>query len=595
VAAGGGDIVTVVGSTDPAAERVGGACMDLRGASVGSAGCIIAVVARTTTRAQRRPLALLLGGLVIVAGVWLAGGLAAAAGWSLAWRWFAAGLVWPLVPLALLIFINPRLGLRRVAVALTLLGTGACALWWRAGLVEAATTHAMWMLSATARESAAPAPGPAREPSRPSLPVAPDREVVPGKPGESPGGGQQVADSPSPQAAGVAPVVAAGVAPVVRDGKGEPRSGSRCFRDVIKNARSDSAYGTTLVDLDGDAILDAVAIVPGESPEIRVWKGDRAGRFDATSTIAYDGGGLQLAILDGNGDGKLDVATSDYSAATVTLWLGAGDGSLRRGASQKTYRSPIGIVAADLDLDGFSDLVVSHYFHVEVMRGGKGGKLRTAPWLRLVKEPGAPDRLLTPEDILATDLTGDGLLDLVIPKGDVTSIEVWIGRGRGEFRRSAAVASCYAPAHTLVGDVIEDGSVDIAVRCGAARFELFAGDGTGGLESRGPIGPENAFGAGALVDLTGDGHLDLISTTLPGGIGSRGFDTRSGVLVVHAGDGKGGFREEDALTLDGLQHRVTAVVDIDGDEHLDIVYECFAQSPGAHLGVAFGTGCGARE
>jgi len=238
--------------------------MDLRGAGVGSAGCIVPAVARTTTRAQRRPLALLLGGLVIVAGVWLAGGLAAAAGWSLAWRWFAAALVWPLVPLALLIFINPRLGLRRVAVALTLLGTGACALWWRAGLVEAATTHAMWMLSATAPESAAPAPGPAREPSGPSLPVVPDRPVVPG---ESPGGGKQVADSPSLQPAGVAPVV--------RDGEGEPRSGSRCFRDVIKNARSDSAYGTTLVDLDGDAILDAVAIVPGESPEIRVWKGDR--------------------------------------------------------------------------------------------------------------------------------------------------------------------------------------------------------------------------------------------------------------------------------------------------------------------------------
>jgi hypothetical protein len=180
----------------------------------GPRGVSVAAVARTTTRAQRRPLALLLGGLVIVAGVWLAGGLAAAAGWSLAWRWFAAGLVWPLVPLALLIFINPRLGLRRVAVALTLLGTGACALWWRAGLVEAATTHAMWMLSATARESAAPAPGPGREPSRPSLPVAPDRAVVPGKPlelpSESPGGGQRVADGPSPQAAGVAPVVAAG-------------------------------------------------------------------------------------------------------------------------------------------------------------------------------------------------------------------------------------------------------------------------------------------------------------------------------------------------------------------------------------------------
>ena len=535
-------------------------------------------MARTTARAlKRRPLATLLAGLVVVAGMWLAGGLAAAAGWPVWALWLAAALVWPIVPVALLILISPRLGLGRVAVALTLLGAGAFAVWWRPGLVAAVTTHARWIVD--------PTPTP--------TPVAPT-QTTPHKPSEP------VKSPPAPDQPTTVPIVP--IVPIVptvpivpiAEAPVEPVARSRCFREVVKTQHSDSAYGTKLVDLDSDGILDLVAIDTADSPAIQVWRGDRGGRFHAASTLAYDGGGLQFAILDVDRDGKLDLATSDYKTASVTLWIGAGDGNFTRGASSATYRSPIGIWAADLDVDGFSDLVVAHYFHVEVLRGVKGGKLKPTPWLRLVKEPDA-GVLLTPEDIALTDLTGDGLLDLVIPKGDVTSIEVWTGRGRGSFRRTVSTTSCYAPAHALVGDVIEDGSPDVAVRCGKARMELFAGDGKGGLESRGSIGPENAFDAGALVDLTGDRHLDLIVGINPRGVDFRGFDMDGGVLSVYAGDGKGGFNEEDALTLDGFQHRVVGVVDIDGDERLDVVYECFGQIPGGHLGVAFGTGCVASD
>lgn len=64
------------------------------------------------------------------------------------------------------------------------------------------------------------------------------------------------------------------------------------------------------------------------------------------------------------------------------------------------------------------------------------------------------------------------------------------------------------------------------------------------------------------------------------------------VLAFAVGDGKGGFREVDTVAVEGFQHRVVAVVDVDGDEREDLVYECFGQSPGGHLGVAFGVGCG---
>lgn len=534
-------------------------------------------MARAKVRAPRSPLAQLFDALVVLAGMWLAGGLAAAAGWAPWLRWLAAALVFPVVPLALLILVSPRLGLQRVAVGITFAGVVACALGWRAGLVAAVTTHASWPLGTTEPATTAP---PAAKPTPTTVPTP----IPPTRPTPQPTvADPRPPDDPPPQ-------------PTAKPDPPAAPKGSRCFRDASKNAHSDSAYGTILADMDGDARLDAVAIESTDAVAIRVWKGDRDGRFTAATTQPYDGGGLHLAVLDVDRDGKLDVATSDHEQATVTLWMGAGDGSLKRGASQKTYRSPLGVLAADLDVDGFSDLVVAHYFHVEVMRGGKGGKLRSTPWLRLEKQADKPETLLTPEDIAAADLTGDGLLDLVIPKGDVTSIEVWTGRGRGSLRRAATITSCYAPSAALVGDVVEDRAADVVVHCGGAgHFELFVGDGKGGLEGRGQIGPDHALGGGALADLTGDGHLDLISPVVPGGLDAHMFDTRGGVLMVHAGDGKGNFHEVDARALDGIQHRVVAVVDIDGDEHLDVVHQCYGQSPGGHLGVAFGTGCAAND
>lgn len=365
----------------------------------------------------------------------------------------------------------------------------------------------------------------------------------------------------------------------------------RCFRAAARSDHGDFTSGTLLADLTGDGALDLVWIGSTDHAEIHVWPGDREGRFRAGVTTPYDGGGLSLAVADYDHDGHLDVATPDYDKATITVWRGAGDGTLRRSTSASTYRKPFGLWTADLDADGWADLVVAHYFHVEVHRGGPGGAMRTTPWLRLVKDAGAPTRLLTPEDVVAADFTGDGRLDLVIPKGDVTSIELWAGRGRGQFRRVTDAPACFAPSHTLVGDVIEDGHLDLAVGCGRGQLELFAGDGAGGLSSRGAIGPTGVQAAAALADLDGDGHLDLIAPTAANEVAEWFTGGAASALAILAGDGAGGFDPRGAVPLAGFRHRVIGVVDVDGDGHLDVVHECFGQSPGGHVEVLFGSGC----
>lgn len=521
--------------------------------------------------------------LVVLAAAWLAGGLAAVLGWPLWARWLAAAVVWPLLPVSILILISPRLGHRRVSLTIALVGAGTCAIAWRPALIEAATTHAGWMIdddgSSTPGESAT---HPGSSQPVPSTPVP--STPVPATPIDESRPPTPVDEHPP------SPVIEPPLPSAESDGEGGP-STKGCFRELVTTPHSDFAYGTTLADMDGDSLLDAVWVHSGSDDQLKIWSGDRSGVFKPTSAVDYDGGGLSVAIADYDRDGSLDVATCDYRKATVTLWMGAGDGTLNRGASYKTYRSPLAATTADLDADGHADLIVSHYFHVEVLRGSASGKLRTSPWLRLVKSKDDPKRLLTPEDIAAADLNGDGLLDLVIPKGDVRSVEVWVGRSGGKLHRSADAESCSAPSRTLVGDVDEDGDQDVIVSCGA-NLELLVGDGAGGLERRGEIGPAHAYQGGALADFNGDGHLDLLAPTIPAGVKPVGFDGGGGRLGLHLGDGEGRFLEaEEAIELSGQQHRIIAIADIDGDEHLDVAYECFGQRPGAHIGVVFGTGC----
>src|SRR5262249_24784275 len=147
-----------------------------------------------------------------------------------------------------------------------------------------------------------------------------------------------------------------------------------------------------------------------------------------------------VAVGDFNGDGRLDVVTTQQLTDTASVLLGRGDG---------TFAQPLVFAASGQNF--------------------------------------------TPQSLALGDVNGDGKLDLVIKSvsfldSDVFHIGVLLGRGDGTFQ--APLLSAAQPdgsGDLALGDFNNDGGMDVAVadQLGAAsgNLSVFAGNGDGSFQS----------------------------------------------------------------------------------------------------------------
>ena len=166
--------------------------------------------------------------------------------------------------------------------------------------------------------------------------------------------------------------------------------------------------------------------------------------------------------------------------------------------------------------------------------------------------------------IEVVDLNQDGQLDVV--SAGQTSLTVALGDGEGGF--SAVTTSGLMSAPFVIGDVDEDGLMDIAHGSSTSLPELFAWSrGLGG----GAFGPPTQILAAAsgidvpaqlfAGDVDGDAHLDLALMS------TEFLSTRIRVL---RGDGLGGFNTALDITVSLGDRMVFA--DFDGDGFDDLMY-----------------------
>lgn len=215
------------------------------------------------------------------------------------------------------------------------------------------------------------------------------------------------------------------------------------------------------------------------------------------------------AFADFNRDGNLDLAltVSDGSNHFLRIMTGDGSGALTFSADLPTPAASGGMVAADLNGDGITDLALSNSADnsITVFLCNGDGSFQT----RVDYSIGT-----APKEIAAGDFRGDGTKDdIAVVNSTDNSVAILLNNGSGVMTVQGSGSwptSTSSISGIAVGDFDDDGIDDIAVaRTSEDVAMVFHGTGIGSFTAGSDVTVGDAPVALAATDLNSDGISDL--------------------------------------------------------------------------------------
>jgi hypothetical protein len=324
-------------------------------------------------------------------------------------------------------------------------------------------------------------------------------------------------------------------------------------------------------DFNGDGHPDLALITYGSiynTVNLNIWLND--GKADLTLAHTYpipipspaaDSAGLVAisAAADLNGDGKTDLfgILWDGSGLSVIVLLGNGDGSF--GAPIATLLSDVSwhgggasVVLGDLNGDKNPDAVLNvmgriGYSGFFVLLGNGDGTFGA---------PSSPYVSQSQPGLTAGDFNNDKKLDVIIETSN--GLGVLLGNGDGTFQPTTFVqTNNFCCGNLLSADFNGDGNLDLMIAA-ASGYQILSGKGDGTFTVIPTITDSlGAFSGTQVADFNGDGHLDVFGQ----------FVTQSGSplgLILRNGDGT--FGNQFTYSVSGAP----LVADFNGDGKLDV-------------------------
>jgi hypothetical protein len=270
-------------------------------------------------------------------------------------------------------------------------------------------------------------------------------------------------------------------------------------------------YAAVAADFNGDGKLD-MAVGSGA---VLLGKGD--GTFQPEVDYPL---GTPLAVGDFNNDSKPDLIGINSGSGSVSVLLGKGDGTF--GFPMNSPAGNVGgaggLAVGDFNQDGKLDAVMlassgTGQAGFSVLLGNGDGTFQM---------PLFADIGFNPTFISATDMNGDGKLDLVITNSSGANsspdtVSVLLGKGDGTFQMPITMSAGNGISWLLVSDLNGDGKPDVVIGNSSRDVSILVGKGDGTLQLPLVSFATGAYGPIAAADFNGDGSIDLAAAPFDGG------------------------------------------------------------------------------
>ena len=271
---------------------------------------------------------------------------------------------------------------------------------------------------------------------------------------------------------------------------------------------------------------------------------------------------FSVAVGDFNGDGKQDLAVTNFSSHNVTILLGNGNGGFSPaiGSPVSAVNNPRPVVVGDFNGDGKQDLAVAGRDDTLIILLGNGGGGFSPALVSPINVGSGPDSMMV------GDFNGDSKQDLAVVNNNSHNVAILLGNGSGGLNTATGspISVGTDPYSVAMGDFNGDGKQDLAVtNINSKNVTILLGNGNGTFSpaAGSPVGVGTRIYSIAASDFNGDNHQDLAVT-----------HPDSSNVTILLGNGSGGFSFAPGSPFGGGGGPSSvAVGDFNGDGKQDLV------------------------
>jgi len=243
--------------------------------------------------------------------------------------------------------------------------------------------------------------------------------------------------------------------------------GSGNFATPVAIPGSGFPFAHVLHDLNGDGFQDLInSATQGTTLTVQLNNG--AGGFLAASSFSVGTSPQYAGVGDWNGDGHPDLAVPNLGSNNISLLLNDGSGGFGAATTIAVGSFPRSLAAADLNGDGHLDLAVANsnrFGNNSNLSGSASGDLT------LLFNDGSGGFTSggtlaagpAPENVVASDIDGDGDVDLVVSNHLGATVSLLLNAGAGSFEPAIHFVAGSTPSGLTLADLDGDGDLDVSL------------------------------------------------------------------------------------------------------------------------------------